>query len=159
MKRHALNISCSKILNDQRIPGIYTCDGKNINPPLKTGNLPKKTKSIAVIMEDKEMSAAGSVHWLAYNIPATGMINENEQNCLYGLNDFNQKCYTGPCPDHGLHKYLFRVYALDDFLYFYHENVSRLDVEEGIRYHIVGYGELIGYYKRSKQFNLVKIAG
>ncbi|WP_215224919.1 YbhB/YbcL family Raf kinase inhibitor-like protein [Echinicola shivajiensis] len=159
MKRHALNISCSKILKDNRIPTIYTCDGNNVNPPFKTGNLPKNTKSIAVIMEDIEMSQGESVHWLAYNIPAVGIIKENEKNCICGLNDFNKKGYTGPCPDHGLHKYLFRIYALDDFLYFYHENVSRLDVEEGIRYHIIGYGELVGYYERSEQFNLVKIAG
>ncbi|WP_186758068.1 YbhB/YbcL family Raf kinase inhibitor-like protein [Echinicola salinicaeni] len=159
MKRHALNISCSKILKNNRIPMIYTCDGKNINPPIETGNLPSNTKSIAVIMEDNEMPQSGSVHWLAYNIPASGIIHENEKNCLCGLNDFNNKSYTGPCPDHGKHKYLFRIYALDDFLYFNHENVSRLDIEEGIRYHIIGYGELVGYYERSEQFNLVKIAG
>ncbi|MBI3308817.1 MAG: YbhB/YbcL family Raf kinase inhibitor-like protein, partial [Candidatus Melainabacteria bacterium] len=30
----------------------YTCDGENISPPLKWNDLPEKTKSIAIIMED-----------------------------------------------------------------------------------------------------------
>ncbi|GAB3652112.1 YbhB/YbcL family Raf kinase inhibitor-like protein [Echinicola sediminis] len=153
MRKNTLIISSTKIGPDKFIPADYTYDGKNVNPPLQIKNIPTKAKSLVVIMKDIEMEE--SIHWLAYNIPATGLVRENETKCETGLNGFNIKEYSGPNPHGRLHKYVFKVYALDDYLYFHHQNVGLLDIEEGIRYHLVGYGELKGVYERILDYHLV----
>jgi len=158
MKRNVLIVTSNKFESGGTMPVRYTCDGKNVNPPMTIKNLPEKAKSIAIIMEDKESDDYDAIHWLAYNIPASGYINEDEKECDTGLNGFNGKGYVGPCPSEDVQRYVFRVYALDDYLYFGHDHVSRMDVEEGIRYHLVGYGELGGKYQKDGKFDLVKIA-
>lgn len=153
MRKNALIISSNKIGSDKFIPAEYTVNGKNVNPPLLIKNLPVKAKSIAIIMLDVVEDDA--VHWLAYNIPAKGLIRENEKNCALGLNGFNKRDYSGPKPNGSKHNYVFKVYALDDFLYFPHQYVSRKDVEEGIRYHLVGYGELKAACESLAAYSLV----
>jgi phosphatidylethanolamine-binding protein (PEBP) family uncharacterized protein len=38
----------------RRYPRQYTCDGKDINPPLMIANCPQGTKSIALICDDPD---------------------------------------------------------------------------------------------------------
>ncbi|WP_215224978.1 YbhB/YbcL family Raf kinase inhibitor-like protein [Echinicola shivajiensis] len=151
MIREVLNISCNKFGKGGHIPSIYTCDGKNINPPIVIEKLPPKTKSLVVIMEDAEYEGNAAVYWLAYNIPAKNVINEDEHLCTFGMNHLNEFSYSGPCPENGTHRYVFKVYALDDFLYFHHKHVFRTEVEDGIRYHELGFGKFEGVYQKSKR--------
>lgn|SRR5690554_4052251 len=142
MKIAKININGEKFGNGGLIPTKYTCGGKDVNPPLRIKNLPAKAKSLVVIFEDSLLYGLEAVHWLMFNIPAKNRINEDEKEGEVGFNRFNKNSYIGPCPDQSAHRYLFRVYVLDDFLEFKHLNVTRYDVEEGIKYHLIGYGEL-----------------
>ena len=94
------------------------------------------------------------VHWILYNIPAIaidleeGMSNENFPKwTLHGLNDWHFTAYGGPCPPVGLHRYFFKLYALDIML----PDLmcpTKNQLETTMQGHIIGYGELIGKYQR-----------
>ena len=53
------------------IPSKYTCDDVNISPPLKFGESPSGTKSLALISDDPDAPMGTWVHWVMYNIPPT----------------------------------------------------------------------------------------
>jgi Raf kinase inhibitor-like YbhB/YbcL family protein len=65
------------------------------------------------------------------------------------MNDFQQKHYGGPCPPSGTHRYFFKVYALDT-LFELPSGTNKLQLEKAMSEHIIGFGELIGLYKRIK---------
>ncbi len=79
--------------------------GGNVSPPLAWTDPPAGTKSFAVVMIDPDgRRGLGSVHWLAYNIPAsrTGL-QEDEggapppADITPGRNSRGAPGYTGPC--------------------------------------------------------------
>src|SRR3989338_3041251 len=53
------------------IPSLYTCDGEDINPELNWAEVPKGTKSFALIVDDPDASAGTWVHWILVDIPAS----------------------------------------------------------------------------------------
>ncbi|MDN3670535.1 YbhB/YbcL family Raf kinase inhibitor-like protein [Echinicola jeungdonensis] len=132
------------------IPTKYTCEGEDINPPIEIHNIPSNAKSLALIMLDPDAPGGTWTHWVVWNIPITHYIGENEIPGEQGENDFGKVNYGGPCPPSGTHRYFFKVYALNDLLKL-PEGASRREVEEGLRYHIIAYGELMGVYSRVKE--------
>ena len=55
------------------IPEQYTCEGRNISPPLAWKNLPKGTKSLVLIVDDPDAPDPAApkftwVHWVLYNL-------------------------------------------------------------------------------------------
>jgi len=129
------------------IPKKYTCDGEDINPPLDIAKIPAQARSLAIIMEDPDAPSGSWLHWLVWNIPVTHHIHENEYPGDEGLNDFGRNSYGGPCPPSGTHRYIFRIYALDDLLDL-PDGSPRAHVEDAMRDHIIAYGELTGIYRR-----------
>ena len=103
----------------ETVPERYTCDGRNINPPLDFSGIPKGTKSLALIIDDPDSPSGVFTHWIVWNIPLDNKaIKENSvpRGSVQGLNDFGQAGYGGPCPHQGIHRYRFRVFALDVLL-------------------------------------------
>lgn len=146
-----LTVSSAAFPEGGYIPPEYTCDGKNINPPIEIGNIPKGTKSLAVIVDDPDAPVRTWIHWVLWNVPPTKKIKEGNVSGIEGLNDFGQFCYRGPCPPSGTHHYHFKVYALDDFLYL-NQNATKYHLEKMMGTHIIGFGELVGVYKRTSNF-------
>ena len=144
----ALTITSKAFRTNEAIPSRYTCEGDDINPPLDIKEIPKASKSLALIVEDPDAPSGTWLHWLVWNIPVTHHIQENEVRGYQGLNDLGRSCYGGPCPPSETHRYFFKVYALDDLLDL-REGSDRKDVEDAMRGHIVAYGDLVGIYKRS----------
>jgi Raf kinase inhibitor-like YbhB/YbcL family protein len=144
-----LAISSPAFKNNKLIPSKYTCDGANINPPLTITNIPETTKTLALIMEDPDAPSGLWIHWVAWNIPPTPSIKENSKPGTEGLNTNREHAYHGPCPPSGTHRYFFKVYALDAKLDL-GKNSDKKDVERAMQGHILGKGELMGLYKRSK---------
>ena len=145
-----------------QIPRQYTADGRNDSPPLTWTGVPAGTASIAVICEDPD---AGNpppfVHWIIYNIPAlaAGLPEavpfEPDQpmpkaiaGATQGLSGFRRPFYRGPAPPPGkVHHYHFIVYALD-LAPALKPGLTRADLLDAIKGHIVSQGELVATYER-----------
>jgi len=147
-----LKLTSSKFNNNESIPSEYTCDGSDINPPLKISGMPENAKSLTLIMDDpdvpKHLREDGMWdHWIKFNIPPnTTTINENEEpDGISGLGTSIK--YHGPCPPDRQHRYFFKLYALDTILNL-DEGVSKQEVEEAMKGHIIEQAELIALYKR-----------
>ncbi len=145
-----LKISSTAFQNGEMIPVKYTCDGININPPLDIENIPGEAKCLAMIVDDPDAPIATWVHWIVWNIPVTHHIKENAVHGKEGYNDFQQYHYGGPCPPSGTHRYFFKVYALDD-IQDLPAGTKKPELEKAMSEHIIGFGELVGLYKRNKQ--------
>lgn len=130
----------------EMIPARYTCDGINVNPPLYINKIPNEAKSLALIMEDPDAPSGVWLHWLAWNIPVTHHLKENEVHGTTGKNDFGNNNYGGPCPPGGTHRYYFKVYALDTLLML-PPNASKPALEKAMAGHILAFGQLMGKYK------------
>ena len=50
------------------IPGKYTCDDKDISPPLKWSDAPEGTKTFALICDDPDAPGRTWVHWVLFNL-------------------------------------------------------------------------------------------
>lgn len=146
-----LSVTSPAFDNNGNIPAEYTCDGDNFSPELRIGNLPNETKSLALIMEDPDAPYGTFVHWVMWNIPPKEIIEKNTRLGVQGKNSKQETRYCGPCPTFGKpHHYHFKVFALDDEL----ELVFKADKDDLMKEmegHILGAGDLIGFYKKSKE--------
>lgn len=131
------------------IPPQYTCEGKNINPPLIVRNIPEGTKTLALIVEDPDAPGGTFDHWVCWNISPNEAIAEGGNPGINGTNSFGKPGYGGPCPPSGEHRYFFKVFALDDKLDLVagSEKQALLDAMKG---NILASAELMGFYKKRK---------
>jgi hypothetical protein len=151
MKIEGLKISSPAFENGGEIPKKYTCDGANVNPPLKIENVPSNTKSLALVFDDIDAPRGSYVHWILWNIdPNVKEIKENSvpEGAVQGLNDFKKRNYGGPCPPRRVHKYVFKIYALDTLLNL-SPNLSKKDLEKAMEGHIISRSQLTGLFKRN----------
>ena len=135
--------------HNSKIPSIYTCDGKNVNPPLEFIDIPENSKSLVLIVDDPDAPSKIWVHWVVYNInPKATKVDEISipQDGIEGITDFGKPGYGGPCPHSGTHHYFFKLYALDITLDL--QNADKKMVEEKMQGHIIDQVELIGLYGR-----------
>jgi len=142
-----MKLSSPAFGNEDFIPKKYTCQGKDINPPLIIENLPEETKSFALIVDDPDAPGRGWAHWIVYDIPVINEIDENSIPGKEGINDFGRKHYGGPCPPSGTHRYFFRLYALNEMLKI-KGDLDKYALEDAIENYIIDKAELIGLYKK-----------
>ncbi len=136
--------------NNQNIPEKYTCDGENLSPPLFISDIPVGTESLVLIVDDPDAPSGCFVHWTLWNIsPQTTEIPEGKipENAIEGITDFGKPGYGGPCPPSGIHRYFFKIYALDTRLEL-DSSATKEDIEEVMEGHILEKAELIGLYQR-----------
>ncbi|SCZ49386.1 YbhB/YbcL family Raf kinase inhibitor-like protein [Thiohalomonas denitrificans] len=153
----SLTLQSTQFTNGGAIPSQYTCDGKDVPPPLSWSNLPSDTSSLALIMDDPDAPDPDApqrtwVHWVVFNIPTSsdGFPEAAKQlpgNTKVGINDWQRTGYGGPCPPIGRHRYFFKLYALDIELEGLNEP-TKSDLEKAMQGHILDHAELIGLYQR-----------
>jgi hypothetical protein len=154
-----LQLTSQAFSPNDSIPSLYTCDGKDISPPLSWRGLPPGTKSLVLIVDDPDAPDPKApkmtwVHWVLYNIPAetNGLAEDTGKgglpaSTLEGVNDWGRTGYGGPCPPIGRHRYFHKLYALDIVLPdLGHPKKEKL--LQVIQVHILGQAELIGTYQR-----------
>ena len=149
-KMSELKITSPAFVTNGYIPARYTCDGTDINPPLEISHVPAEAKSLALIVDDPDAPIGMWVHWVAWNIdPATREIAEDNvpHAATQGKNDWKRNSYGGPCPPSGVHRYFFKLYALDTRLNL-GAGTTKTDLEKAMQGHILAKAELIGLYKR-----------
>jgi Raf kinase inhibitor-like YbhB/YbcL family protein len=148
VKTARLIVGSTVFAHEDFIPVKYTCQGKNINPPITIEKIPSGTKSLAIIVEDPDAPSGIFDHWIIWNIPPTELIFENSAPGVEGKNGFGKVNYQGPCPPEGkAHRYFFKVYALDKMLDVPFGS-TKAEVERAMQKNIVAKGEFIGMYKK-----------
>jgi len=112
-------LSSPAFTNGAMIPTAYSCEGTDQNPALKISGIPKKAKSLALIIDDPDaVPVIGHVadHWVLWNIPVTSTViavGSVSRGAVQGMS-YDAQRYEGPCPPGGQeHRYYFRLYALD----------------------------------------------
>lgn len=147
-----LMLSSPAFADKENIPETYTCDGRNVNPPLHIDGIPEKSKSLALMVDDPDAPAGMWVHWLVWNInPHTHEIAENTvpREAVLGKNDWHRNSYGGPCPPSGTHRYVFKLYALDAPLDLA-GSATKSDLEEAMEGHILDQAQLVGVYSHKR---------
>ena len=141
------------------IPQQYTCEGADRAPPLDWKDVPKGTKSLALIVDDPDAPDPKApkmtyVHWVLYNLPPdTTGLTENASyppGTKQGKNDWKRTGYGGPCPPIGRHRYYFKLYALDTVLPDL-KSPTKADLEKAMEGHVLGKTELMGTYEKKKK--------
>lgn len=142
-----MKLSSQEFEHNECIPPECTFDGENCNPSLCVDNIPSGTRTLALIVDDPDAPGRAWVHWLLYNIPPIRKISRN--NCLgiHGKNDFGKLSYGGPCPPSGVHRYFFKLYALDIELPL-SEGATKHSLIEAMHGHVLDSAELVGLYKK-----------
>jgi Raf kinase inhibitor-like YbhB/YbcL family protein len=107
-------------------------------------------------MDESDMKAEGSNHWIIFNIPTeTSELPEGipnigilENGGMHGTNDRGQIGYFGPCPPAGSsHEYEFRIFALDILLEI-DSGASKATIERAMQGHILSETILSAKYNR-----------
>jgi Raf kinase inhibitor-like YbhB/YbcL family protein len=157
--KQSMKLISPNFKNQEKIPSIYTCDGRDVSPALSWSEAPEGTKSFALIVDDPDAPDPARpkmvwVHWVLYNIPENinslpeGVKSDNlPKGTQEGLNDWKRTGYGGPCPPIGTHRYFHKLYALDTVL----PNLkkpSKAELEKAMKGHILGKAELIGLYQK-----------
>jgi Raf kinase inhibitor-like YbhB/YbcL family protein len=133
------------------------CGGQNISPALNWSGAPAPTQSFAIVMFDPDgFKGLGVVHWVAYNIPAsktslaTGEASAPSPLVTGGTSTAGTHVYRGPCPPVGdnPHHYLFTVYALDLPAGTFAPGLTRDQLLEAIRTHVLAATSIVGRYAR-----------
>lgn len=145
-----LTVKSPAFANNNYIPKKFSCDGENYNPAITLENIPKDAKSLALIMEDIDSPNGEFTHWLMWNMPVKSKIAEKSAPGTQGLNSRKENKYYGPCPPNGIHKYHFRVYALDAKLDL-SENSDKSALLKAMEGHILASGDLVGQYKSQRE--------
>ena len=151
-----MKVTSKAFREGEMIPKQYTCEGANLSPQLAWGDVPEKTKSIALIVEDPDAPGKTFIHWVAFNIPASAReLPENvpaQENISgggrQGMNDFKKVGYGGPCPPSGsAHRYYFKLYALDTELNL-DSSATKDQLLKAMEGHVLGEGQLMGKYQK-----------
>ena len=153
----ALEIESPAFKNGEKIPEVYTCDGKDISPKLIFRQIPARAKTLVLIMDDPDAPMGTWVHWVVYNIPVS--VKELQKDfpkkallsngTIQGKNSWGKIGYGGPCPPKptGEHRYFFKLYAIDTVLNL-PQGATKQEVLKAIKEHIVAQAVLMGRYSR-----------
>lgn len=145
-----IQITSSAFTEGAFIPKKHTCDGEDVNPPLAFTGVPANAQCLALIVDDPDAPRGTWNHWLLWNIdPETTAIAENSSpaQAVTGNNDFLKTRYNGPCPPKGVHRYFFKLFALDHKLKL-KAGASRQELDKAMEGHILAWGQLMGKYAR-----------
>lgn len=154
-----MQLTSSAFQQGAEIPSYFTRDGDDVSPELSWKDAPKETKSFALIMHDPDAPRTGGfTHWVVYNISAeTGHIEPKVPNDeqivgvgIQGKNDGGKIGYAGPAPPSGVHRYFFRLFALDTALPL-RPGATHREVNAAMKGHILAQAELMGTYEKKSQ--------
>ena len=143
-----MNIISPAFAHNTMIPKKYTCQGKDISPPLTISDIPEGTVSLALIIDDPDAPMRTWDHWIIWNIKPTREIKEDSAPGTQGKNSWGRQDYGGPCPPSGTHRYFFKLYAIDTEMDL-SAGATKGDLEAAMKGHILEQAELIGLYQKS----------
>jgi Raf kinase inhibitor-like YbhB/YbcL family protein len=131
------------------IPNLHTCHGAGKSPPLSFSRVPDEAKGLVVIMEDLDYLTGPHTQWMVWGLPAAIILPEDiDENLPEGAvqgtaDDAKGPGYEPPCPPDDYHRFSFKAYAVDKMIRL-EEGATRKQLDEAMKDHIVGLGELTG---------------
>jgi Raf kinase inhibitor-like YbhB/YbcL family protein len=134
--------------NGGNIQAEYTCDGQDKIPPLQISDVPAGAKSLALIVDDPDAPMGTWDHWILWNIPPSTKVIDKQMG-VGGNNSWERIEYGGPCPPSGVHRYYFKLYALNIMLDL-PEGSNKTELEKTMKGHILAQAALMGKYQRQK---------
>jgi Raf kinase inhibitor-like YbhB/YbcL family protein len=144
------------------LPTRYTADGDGLSPSLVWDAVPQGTASVALIVEDADSPTPHPlVHAIVVGLAGmSGSIEEGALNSPHhqgvgletGQNSFFRQAWLPPDPPrgHGVHRYVFQVFALSSGEPF-SEVPGRREFIEAVMDRAIGVGCLIGTYERAER--------
>jgi Raf kinase inhibitor-like YbhB/YbcL family protein len=136
-----------------------SCGGENISPQLSWSHAPENTRSFAIVMTDPEGGRGlGSVHWVAYGIPASktsfaeGEASTAPKDHVGGKNNLGIGYYFGPCgpPGDSPHHYVFTLIATDLAPDALPPGLTRDELLQKLRGHALAPASIVGKYVRKE---------
>jgi Raf kinase inhibitor-like YbhB/YbcL family protein len=155
-----LTVSSTAFAFNSELPVKYTADGAGISPPLAWGDVPVDTQSIALMVEDADSPTPHPlVHAIVVGLPADdgsipeGALSSPDHQGIgleTGRNSFFRQAWLppDPPPGHGVHRYVFQVFALGAGPSF-SEIPGRGELIDAILSRALAVGCLIGTYERA----------
>ena len=152
-----MQLGSSTFSDDGTVPRRYTCDGEDLSPPFIWTDPPTDTKSFVLLCDDPDAPSGTFHHWALYDLPADcreldegADRNAAKVGFRWGVNDFHELGYRGPCPPHrhGPHHYRFRLLALSVAHLSLPERPSCRDVERAALKHARAEARLVAIYER-----------
>lgn len=143
-----MKLSCPAFLAGEAIPPRFAREKGNVSVPLAFAELPPKTQSVAIVMDDPDAPRGTFTHWLLWNVaphPNTIPENQTPQEARIGRNDFGDTGYGGPRPPSGTHRYFFHAYALDCRLDL-QTGASRRELESAMESHVLENATYMGRF-------------
>jgi Raf kinase inhibitor-like YbhB/YbcL family protein len=145
----SLELTSSAFADGGAIPRKYTCEGRDVSPPLAWSGVPPGAKSLALVVDDPDAPDPAApkmtwVHWVLYDIPPAGALADGKD----GLNDWDRTGWGGPCPPIGRHRYFFKLYALDTMLGL--RQPTKAALERAMKGHILAQATLVGTYQKHR---------
>lgn len=133
------------------IPEEFSCKGRNISPQLMIENVPRGTRSLALVVDDPDAPGGIFVHWVMWDIPPeTRQIPAGSvpKGAVQGMNSWKKAAYGGPCPPSGVHHYFFKLYALDTKKLSPGHEAGKEELEAAMQGHIIAQTELVGLFRK-----------
>ena len=143
-----MRITSQAFTDGQKIPDRYTMYGENHIPPIHLDDVPERTKSLALIVDDPDAPSGTFNHWLLFNMDPK--VKDIKEDCVpvmatQGRNDYGEVEYGGPRPPSGEHRYFFKAFALDTVLPL-SRGCKREQLDAEMKDHIIDSATLMGKY-------------
>lgn len=160
----ALDLSSPAFADGARLPERFTADGGGASPPLTWGTPPAGSVSLALLVEDADAPTPQPlVHAIVRGIAAdAGRLAEgaivadgagDATGRDVGINSFRREGWLPPDPPtgHGVHRYVFQLFALDTDLTDAGDSPGRSALVEAMAGHVLAAGVLTGTYSRGEK--------
>jgi Raf kinase inhibitor-like YbhB/YbcL family protein len=152
-----VRLESASFRDGQPIPKEHSRDGADSHPELAWSGAPSGTRTFALVCEDPDAPRGTWIHWVLYDVPATATglpsgvakSGKHASGGTQGKNDFGELGWGGPGPPrgHGVHHYVFRLYALDASPGLA-AGASRSELEAAMKGHVLAEAKLTGTYRR-----------
>lgn len=137
----------------QPIPRDYTCQGRDVSPPLVITQIPAAASHLALILDDPDAPRGTWTHWTFWDLPAENVRLAEGQDvaalrAMQGRTSARSIGYHGPCPPTGTHRYYVHVYALGARLGLT-SGAAVAELRAALANKAIAHGVLMGTYAQS----------
>jgi len=149
----SLTVTSKSFATKGPIPVDSSCDGSDRSPQVTWSAPPEGTKSFVLVVEDPDAPNGTFTHWLVFDLPAETLalgegVDPSTLGAKVGINDFKNVRYNGPCPPRReLHRYVFRVFALDATLAT-PDGATKEALYGAMNGHVLAEGYVVGTFSR-----------